>query len=300
MRAAWALVVLLCASASAQDVGIGKTVEDALARGDRAAALAALDAVTAPGAPRDRRKSVEAARAAMDVVGGPEGNLRAARILVDALKLDRSDREKAYSLAMELRRRTWDVDLEAGQELLGGLVRIYPEALEFNSDLAMQYRHAGLSDLARAQYEKIRTLAPSDRSCRYELALMHELRGALDDAIATYDDLIALRSDDPQPELRAHLLKTRLLLLTARDLPAARRALESGLAAAEAAPPGRERDVYVEEFRSLRADIDHAEESRRTLFDLRRKLHATLGWTTAVWLLVVGGGVVLLRRAKWI
>jgi tetratricopeptide (TPR) repeat protein len=300
MRAAVALVVLAAAVARAGDGDeVKKKVEEALARGDRAAALAVLDEVIEPGAPRSRPKSLAAAQASVDVVGGPDGNLRAARIIVDALKLDRADAE-LHAFAMRLSKRLWDVDLPAEQELLRGLVRIYPEELDFSNDLATEYRHAGLSDMALAQYTKIKDIAASDRPCRYELALMYELRGDVDAAIKEYDELIALRDGDAQPELNAHRLKARLLLDAAHDLAAARKALDVAAAAAQGAAPGRERDWYVDVFKSMKSDLEEQERTRRELRDLRGKLDAAMLGTAAAWIVVLGGGLMTLRRAKWI
>lgn len=302
MRSAAAIVVLLAAAAFGGDAPIGREVREALARGDRTAALAALDAVTAPGAPRDRRRSVEAARAAMDEVGGPEGNLRAARILVDTLRLDRSDLERAYTLATGLRARAvrGELDFESAREILGGLSHVYPEHLEFAKDLALAYRDAGRTAEASAEYARIAELAPSDRDSRMALAVLLEDRGALDEAVAVYDEMIRLRAEGERPDLQAHLNKGWLLLDKGHDCARARSALEAGVAAAQAAPAGVEREQFLARFRSLRDDIEAEERRRERLRALGAHLDAVLAWTAAVWALVLGGGVVLLRRARWI
>jgi tetratricopeptide (TPR) repeat protein len=301
MRRILAVVLLAAGSAYAGDEkDIRKTVEEALARGDRAAALAALDAVVEPGAPPDRIRCRDAANAAMDLVGGTDGHVRAVRALVGALKLDRSDRDGVYTLTMGVKRRLKDVDLVAAQELLRGLVRIYPEELGFNNELATAYRHSGLSDQALAQYEQIKDLAPSDRECRYTIAFLQEMRGTLDDAVATYDDLIGMRADDAQPELKAHWLKTQLLLGKAHDLPAARKALDAGVAAATRALPGQDRDWYLDAFNGVAAELDYQEAARATLQNLRGHLNSVLLWVSVAWVMVLGGGLATLRRAKWI
>jgi len=296
-----ALLAALCAAATAfgGDGGIKSIVESALKSGDRATALAALDAVIAEGAPRSKTLSLDATDAALDLVGGPDGDVRAARILVDALKRGRDDKD-VFEKAKAVSRRLWDVDLPAETELLRGLSEIYPEILDFANDLAVELRHAGLSDDALAEYQAIKANAPSDKNCRYELALLFEVRGDLDRSRAEYDDLIALHEADPQPDLKAHWMKSRLLLFTAHDLLAARAALEKGAAAAERAPPGQNRDWYVESFKSLVAELEQEERARRELRDLRGRLDRDLVVAVAAWLVVLGGGLASLRRAKWI
>lgn len=300
--AAFGLVLVAAATAFGGDDGIGREIGEALARGDRTAALAKLDAVTLPGAERDRRRSVEAARAAMDQVGGPEGNLRAARILIDTLQLDRSDQANAYTLAMGLRARAvrGELDFESARAILGGLAHVYPEHLEFAKDLALAYRDAGRTAEARAEYERIADLAPSDRDSRLALAVLSEDAGLLDKAVAVYDELIGLRAAGERPDLQAHLNKGWLLLDKKHDCDRARIALEAGVAAAQSAATGVEREQFLARFRSLRDDIEAEERRRVRLRTLGARLDAVLAWTAAAWLVVLGGGVVLLRRARWI
>lgn len=303
MRISAALVVLvLAASAAAGDTGIAREVADALARGDRPAALAALDEVIRPGAVRDRRRSVEAARAAMEQVGGPDGNVRAARILVDTLKLDRSDQEDAYTLAKGLRARAvrGELDFESAHEILSGLAHVYPEYVEFAKDLALAYRDAGRTEEALAEYRKIADLAPSDRDSRLALAVLLEDRGSLGEAVAVYDELIRIRAGGDHPDLLAHLNKGWLLLDKAHDCARARTALDAGVAAAQSAATGVEREQYLARFRSLADDIEAEERRRVRLRSLGSHLGTVLAWTFAAWAAVLGGGVVLLRRIRWL
>jgi tetratricopeptide (TPR) repeat protein len=301
-RPALLLLLALASAAFGDDEGIRAVVARALEHGDRAAALAALDAVAGADAPHDRRRGVDAARAAMDLVGGPEGNVRAARILVGVLRSDRSDREGAYSLAMALRTRAVrrEIDAASAQELFRGLAELYPESLEFAYDLALAYRDAGLSDEARAVYARIAEVAPSETRARHELAVLDEDRGALDEALAVYDDLIRLHAQDPRPDLRAHWSKASLLLWKSHDVAAARRALDAGTAAANAAAPGPERDEYVSRFDSFRIDLELEEEHRVSLREVGKRLDSTLWAAAAAWLIALGGGVACLRRAKWL
>lgn len=304
MRRALALFVLLAAaatSARAGDDDIRKEVEAALARNDRAAALSALDAVVAPGAPRSRGRSVAAARAAMDVVGGPDGNLRAARILADTLKTDPTDSQNAWTLAKGLRARVIrDFDRPAAEELLRAMMSIYPGELIYGYDLARVYRIGGSSDAARDVYAQIVALAPSETLARQELALLAEDRGDLATALAIYDDRIARGDTQGTPDLAAHLSKTRVLIWKTLDLPAARRALDAGLAAVKAAPPSAERENYLASFEWTARDLEREEARRATLHDLQAHLFWTLVFAVAAWLLVLGGGIVALRRAGWL
>jgi tetratricopeptide (TPR) repeat protein len=305
LRRALALLLLLAALSrpvQAADDDIRREVEAAMARNDRAAALAALDAVVAPGAPRSRARSVAAARAALDLVGGPDGNLRAARILADTLKTDRSDSQGAWSIAVGLRARAirGDFDRPASEELLRAMMRLYPEDLVYAYDLAQVYRDGGSTDAARGVYKEIVALAPSETRARQTLAVLEEDRGDLAAALAVYDDLIAAGAAQGAPDLGAHLSKARVLLWKSHDLAAARRALDAGLAAVRASPPSTGREEWLSRFEWTARDIEQAEARRASLHRLRTRLDVTLGLTAGVWVLLVGGGLLLLRRAGWI
>jgi tetratricopeptide (TPR) repeat protein len=304
LRRALVLLLLLAAAAGdarAGDDDVRREVEAAMARNDRAAALALLDAVTAPGAPRSRARSVAAASAAMNIVGGPDGNLRAARILADTLRTDRTDNGGAWSLAVGLRARVIRVfDRPAAEELLGAMKRIYPEDLVYAYDLARVYRDGGSTDAARAVYAEIAALAPSETRARQALALLEEDRGDLAAALAVYEDLIKSGAAQETPDFAAHLSKTRVLLRKSHDLPAARRALDAGFAAVRAAPPSTEREDYLVRFDWTARELAQEEARRASLHELRARLDRTLALTAAAWLVVLGGGLLCLRRAGWL
>jgi len=304
LKRALALLILLAAGAAAARAGdddIRREVEAAMARNDRAAALAALDAVIAEGAPRSRIRSVAAARAALDLVGGPDGNLRAARILADTLKLDRTDNQGAWSIAVGLRARVIrDFDRPAAEELLRAMMRIYPEDLVYAYDLARVYRDGGSTDAARGVYLEIAALAPSETRARQSLALLEEDRGDLDAALTVYDGLIASGVAHESPDFAAHLSKARVLLRKKHDLPAARRALDAGLVAVRATPPSTQREEYLSRFEWTERELDQEEARRVSLHALRTRLDRVLALTAAAWLLVLGGGLVLLRRMGWV
>jgi len=299
------LLALLIAAAAragfAGDDDIRREVEAAMARNDRAAALAALDAVTAPGAPRSRARSVAAAGAAMNAVGGPDGNLRAARILADTLRTDRTDSGGAWSLAVALRVRVLrDFDRTAAEELFRAMMRIYPEDLVYAYDLARVYRVGGSTDAARAVYAEIAALAPSETRARQALALLEEDRGDLAAALAVYEDLIKSGAAQGTPDFAAHLSKTRVLLHKSHDLPAARRALDAGFAAVRAAPPSTQREDWLARFDWTARELAQEEARRASLHELRARLDRTLALAAAAWLVVLGGGLLCLRRAGWL
>ena len=296
------LVAAVASAARAGDDDIRKEVEAALARNDRAAALALLDAVTAPGAPHSRAKSVAAARAAMDAVGGPEGNLRAARILAETLKTDRSDAMGAWTLAVGLRARVIrDFDRPAAEELLSAMMRIYSDDFAYYAyDLARVYRDGGSTDAACAVYKEIAAIAPSETRARHTLALLEEDRGDLAAALAEYDKLIAAGNAQGTPDFAAHLSKARVLMQKSHDLPAARQALDAGVAAVRAAPPGSDRDDYAERFDWTLRALGQEEARRAQLHEMRARLDRTLAFTAIAWLMVLGGGLVLLRRGGWL
>jgi predicted Zn-dependent protease len=299
------LLALLIAAAAragfAGDDDVRREVEAAMARGDRAAALAALDAVTAPDAPRSRARSVAAAHAALEVVGGPEGSLRAARILVDTLAKDRSDSQGAWSLAVGLRARAIrEFDRPTAEEILRGLMRIYPEELSYAYELAQVYRDGGATDAARAVYAEIAAVAPSERRARQTLAVLEEDRGDLAAAIAVYDEMIAFGARQATPDFAAHLSKTRVLLHKVHDLDAAARALAAGLAAVRTAAPSTEREDYIARFDWTSRELEQEKNRRAELHVLRARLDRTLVIAALAWLVVLGGGLAWLRRAGWL
>lgn len=305
MRAARLLLaaaaLALGASLARADGEIRAKVQEALDRGDRTAALAAIDAVlAAPPQELERRFAVEAASAATSLVGGREGNVRAARLLLGALARDPSDALGAYSLAMGLRRKTRDADLDVSIELLLGLVRIYPAEIEFARDLARAYRYAGLVDDAVAQYERIAALAPSDQDARYRLAFLRAQRGEFEKALQVYDELIELRRHDPRPDLYAAWTKADLLLEKVHDLERAEAALVAGRQAAERTENAALREDYLARFEELRGRITEERARRERLARLRRALDRTLAGTALAWAAALGGGLYLLRRARWL
>jgi tetratricopeptide (TPR) repeat protein len=296
------MVLLLALASSAlagDDADLRAAVRGAMERGDRAAALALLDAAAVEGA-HDRHRLLDAARVAAEAVGGREGDVRAARDLVAALRLDRSDRDGAYTQAMQLRSRAVrrETDAASAQTLCRGLVELYPESVEFAYDLALACRDAGLPDEARRVYERIVETAPSETRARFELAALDEDRGELGSAVALYDGLIGSHAPGESAALRACLQKAFLLLWRARDVGGARRALEAGVAATNASAPGPERDDFASRFESLRADLELEERHRARLREVGGRIDGVLLAAAAAWCAVLGGGVVWLRRAK--
>jgi hypothetical protein len=292
-------VVAALASAASAEETLTKEVAEAVARGDRAAALARLDAALR--APRDRAQSAEAARAAMDVVKGPEGNLLAARILVAELKRNASDAEDVRFLASELRRRSKDADLPAHQELLRGLAEIYPEdEMSIDKELARSYRLSGRTAEARETYAHVAAAWPNDVHSRWQLAFLNAELGDLDAAEAVFDQLIAIGAAAGRPDVDANKSKIDFLLRVRRRLDAARKALEEGEAAVRAAPPSPERESALEAFAWYGRRIAADEKRRATLRDMRSRLNAALAWTAVAWAGLLGGGLVFLRRRNWI
>jgi tetratricopeptide (TPR) repeat protein len=243
---------------------------------------------------------VAAARAALEVVGGPQGRLRAAEIVVEELKHDRSDRDRAWSLAMDVKRKAWaEFDPEALLPLLNGLVAVYPEQLAYRYDRALAHGYMGRVGDAIADYRAIVHNAPSESDAQYRLAFLLEETGDLDGAAGVYDKLVAQEQRDPAL-LRAHLLKTRLLRSTVRDYAAARRAVDAAVALARELPASTDRDRYLPLFDEERRVIGQAEQDRETLLALRSTLDRVLVGVALAWAAVLGGGVILLRRARWI
>lgn len=293
MRLAAAAVLALTALAFAgDDSGLKARVEAALAHGDRSGAARAIEEAAAG----DPASGLAAARTAFDVLQGAEGNLLAARYIARTLATAPADAD-AILLAAEVRERVMrDADVAAGCELLGALRKVRPEDAEVCKDLARMLRYAGRREEARDAFAEVVKLRPADEQSRLQMAILSEELAEPDRAVAVYDDVL-----HRLPRyLEVYLLKARTLRLRKSDCAGARAALEAGVAAANLDPPVSGRDDYLTRFDAeLRAIADqerHAVELR----DLGRRIDRLVAWTITGWLAVLGGGVVLLRRAKWL
>ncbi len=269
----------------------------AVAATDAAAAAAALrsligDAAAARvGGTAEQR--VRGARVAFDALPFDMGNGVASDLILDVLRENRSQPD-AWTLAFRLRDRVMDgLDLAHGEPFLRAMIAVYPEQIRFRYYLMDLFLDSGRPAAADAQCEEILRQVPSDTRAHYVQALLRELDGRIDDAVRLYDEVIALGSD-----LRAHVIKVRLLWDVQRDYDAAERALTAGFAAVAAAPVGRERE-------EVRADLEVEEEllrgereQRRLLLAADARLRKLIAGILAGWLIVLGGGVLWLRRQR--
>jgi tetratricopeptide (TPR) repeat protein len=93
-------------------------------------------------------------------------------------------------------------------------------------DLCARYLHYELHDAAAACLEQLRELAPADFQWAYFKLLLHIAQGELEAAIATADEALVIRPDDPPT-----LIRLAELQVAAGDVDAAEAAYNAALAA---------------------------------------------------------------------
>lgn len=238
------------------------------------------------------RRVVEGARAAMDLLPREGGNTIAAALLAKAIQEGSSGRASAWTAAQDLRRRLLaELDVENGRFLLGQLIDVYPQELSYRYDLGRLLMDAGQTRDARAAYLGIATQAPSEVDARYTAAWLADLLGDVDAALAEYEALIRERDD-----LWAHVVKARLLLSRRRDHAAARAAIDAGYKAAHAQAPGEHRDKYLALLDEEKIAVERAVDRRERLREIDGRLDGHLTVIGVGWLVVLVGGLVVLRR----
>lgn len=278
--AAVVLVSVVCAFGDDGAADVRRAIEEAARDGRTGDAVALLDRLVAPEAPRDRARHVAAARAAMEFLPSETGAPYAARLLAEALRLDPSDADGAWSAAQDLRRDLLRrVDAENGARFLEKLIEIYPAVSVYRHDLGVLLLDAGRRDEAIQVLELMHRTAPSDTRAAYILATLAEDAGDTAAALRWYEAVLRERPG----ELRAHLLMSVLLATTVGDLDAARAALDAGARAATAAAAPLRED-YLRRFDEERRRIAGLEARRRDVQVIARRIDVTLAGLAVVWL----------------
>jgi len=268
-------------------------IEDAVRAGTPEKATAYLDGLVAEGAPRDRKRHVEAAAAAVKLLPHEVAAPRAVRLLSEALRMDPSDADGAWTAAQELRRdlrRRWDA--ENGERLLQKLIEIYPETPNYRYELGYLLWGAGRREDARAAFELAHRISPSDPAPAYRLAEMAEDDGDAARAVAYYDAILAAR---PQ-EILAHQWKAVLLSGALGDHAGALQAIAAGVRAAESAPAGAERDRLLRRFDEERVRIENAVARRGDLREMRKRTDRILLGAVAAWIAIGFAAAAAVRR----
>lgn len=268
-------------------------IEEAVRAGAPERAAAYLDGLVGEGAPRDRRRHVEAAQAAVKLLPWEVAAPRAVRLLSEALRMDPSDADGAWTAAQELRRdlrRRWDA--ENGERFLQKLIEIYPETPNYRYELGYLLWGAGRREDARAAFELAHRISPSDPAPAYRLAEMAEDDGDAARAIAYYDAILAAR---PQ-EVLAHQWKAVLLSGSLGDHAGALRAIEAGVRAAGSAPPGAEREAMLRRFEEERVRVESAMTRRKDLREMRGRTDRILLGVVAAWAALAAAASFLVRR----
>jgi len=297
--AALLLVLGLAAAAAAQEAFVPGSaraeIETAVRAGKPERAVAYLQSLVADGAPRDRRRHVEAARAAMALLPPDVSAPFAVRLLAEALRMDPGDADGAWTAAQELRkdlRRRMDV--ENGERLLGKLLEIYPEVPNYRYELGYLLWGAGRREDARRVFETLHRLSPSDPSSAWRLAEMAEDDGDAARAVSYYDAVLRARPH----ELTAHQLKAVLLSASLGDHVAALAELDRGVLAAEKVPSGPERERALRRFAEERVRIESAKARREALRDLRDRTDRIVVACVAAWVAIAAGAAFAVRRLR--
>ncbi len=292
------LAACLCAATAwAEPPSLRKQVEDAILAGDEASAVRLIDDLIDDLGNVERARVVEGGRAAYELLPHATGNARAATLLAEALERDDSEAGGAWRLAIDLQRRLLaDLDYAAGEPFARRIARVYPEEPYYLRELGKLQVDTGRPRAARETFERVQALAPSDVDTLRQLAAIEEKLGNAREAVRLWDRVIETRD-----ELRSHY--TRARVLAGARLRAYEKALEGiavGLDKARNAPPGEVRDYYLEQFDQLKARVESDIEQRDRLVALDVRLDRILWALGAGWLVLLGGGVALLRRSRLI
>jgi len=207
---------------------------------------------------------------------------------------ENSSHPEAWRLGYGLPRRVRDgLDVENGEPFLREMIEIYPDYMHFKYALGDLLYDAGRSGEADAVYDQIVREAPDDTRARYKQAVLRELEGNAEDSLAIYNEIIAKGVD-----LYAHRYKVKLLWHVLARFDAADAALEEAFVAVDAAPPGRVRDEIRAELEWDQSRIAERRKERAKLAAANERTDRILIGLVAGWIVVLGGGVALLRRRR--
>lgn len=296
-RAILAAIVLALAGATAvgadfEPGSFRREIETAVKDGAPDRAVAAIDRLLDDAAPRIRARHVEAAKAALDLLPWETAAPRASRLLAEALSLDPSNRDGAWTAAQSLRvELTRKVDVETGERFLAKLAEIYPDYIDYRSERADLLFNGSRREEGRAELEVLFRMAPSNTRAGYQLAVMAEEDGDIPGAISTWDRLIVARPFDLWPRF----MKARVL--STKDRPAARAALEEGRRAAAASDNESVRASYLERFDDLRTWIDDEDARHEIIRQTEERQRLAMAAAIAVWAVVAGCGLLATRAA---
>lgn len=299
--------ILLCGLACtglAAEEGVRERVKEAVAAGDVAAAEAVLESVWSAddSSTTDLVEGLEAA----DTFLPPGAALRhraslAARLVTDP-PTDSRVWESVWSTAMELRHQVVDeVELEGGRRLLEAVRAALPNDPRPLEDLAELNYDAGRSEDARRLYEELEKMVPGRTRAVFRLARLAEYRGDVARALEWYDYLIDLARDTDDVEidyeaLYAYQSKVQLLSDKFAADAAAQATLDEWERVLAEVPPGAERDRSEATHERVAQDVADNAARRRALREIRASVRTKNLWITGVWVLLIGGGVLLLRR----
>lgn len=299
VRLVTGIVVLAAATAVAvagPEDGVRKRIEDALLAGDKEAAVAVVDSVVERAGDASMEELVGTSRATFELLPHEIGSPRAAALLGTALKRDKTQ-EPAWTLAYQLLERLIeDLDIGVGEPFARLLTSIHQgDAYTARRLGALQVR-CGHSDDARATFESLLGVAPSDVETLYELAELEDRLGNDDRALEHYARLIELRGD-----LRARYTRASILAKpTVRRFDDALVAIAQTLEVARKTPAGETRDWYLQRLERLRSQVDDSVEQRDGLVALDMRLDRLLWSLGGIWVVFLGGAVAFLRRQRLI
>ena len=287
-------VFLGCAITSAR----ADDVEDAL---ERARTLAADEPDTAveiltgvasdPEASDEQR--VRGTRIAITHLPFRAGNRVASALLLATLRENRSQPD-AWQLSFRIRDRVMDgLDLECGEAFLQSMIALYPDQMRFRYYLTDLYMKGGRPGDADRQCMEILRQAPNDTWARQIQGLLRELDGRTDEALELYQQIHDINGDlDPL------LYRVRILIDPVRDYAAAELALREAFAAVETAPVGRTRNKVRADLEYEQSRLEDERERRSKLLETAARIDELVLKIGAGWALLLGGGLMFLRRRR--
>jgi tetratricopeptide (TPR) repeat protein len=234
---------------------------------------------------------VRATQIAFDRLPFAAGNAVAAELVLATLR-DNHSQPAAWQLALRIRDRVMDgLDLQNGEPFLRSMIDLYPDQMRFRHYLANLYLNAGRPGEADRQCMEILRQAPADTRALHIQAYVRELDGRKEESLDLY-----ARIHDIDGDLDPLVYRVRILIDSMRDYSAAETALEEAFAAVDAAPVGRKRNAVRASLEYEQRRLQDERERRADLLDGSSRLDRLLVGILAGWFVILGGGLVYLRR----
>lgn len=300
------MLISVCAAARAQDEPLRERVVRAVRDRDLVRAVSLLEEVALDPAKRAITDYTEGAEAAIDLLPPEIGNPLAARLAERGLEVGGATDKRVWAAVTKVRHRVVeDCDAEVGAPFLRVVMDCYRNEtvpLEFRYELANLLRAAGRQSDALLEYEAIVRDRPGEFRAVLNVEEIREDRGDVPSALDALRQYLAAPSADRsvEGELNVRLNLVKVLLHTQHDFDAARTEIDAAREIVARLPRGPERDRFEGWFAAEEQALGDRREHARRVLGLIERIDHILAVTSVVWVLLLGGGVVSLRRLRLI